>query len=88
MARYVLPTISVWDRFVRLGGLISYGTDEAANYQLVGNYAGRILRGEKPADTPVQQATKTKLVINLKAAKAMGIIVPMPLLGRADDVIE
>jgi putative tryptophan/tyrosine transport system substrate-binding protein len=88
MARYHLPTISVWDRFVRLGGLISYGTDEAANYRLVGNYAGRILKGEKPADMPVQQATTTKLVINLKTAKAMGITVPTPLLGRADEVIE
>ena len=55
-----LPTISVWDRFVRAGGLISYGTNEAANYRLVGNYAGRILRGEKPADIPVQQPTRTK----------------------------
>jgi putative tryptophan/tyrosine transport system substrate-binding protein len=88
MARYNLPTISVWDRFVREGGLVSYGTVEATNYRLVGNYCGRILKGEKPADMPVQQATTTKLVINLKTAKAMGITVPTLLLGRADEVIE
>ncbi len=87
-ARYGLPTISVWDRFVRQGGLISYGTDEAANFRLLGNYCGRILKGEKPADMPVQLATTTKLVINLKTAKAMGITVPTLLLGRADEVIE
>ena len=88
MMRHSMPTISVWDRFVRLGGLISYATDEVANYRLVGNYVGRILNGKKPADIPVQQATKTKLVINLQAAKTMGITVPISLLGRADEVIE
>jgi putative ABC transport system substrate-binding protein len=87
-ARYGLPTISVWDRFVREGGLISYGTNEVANYRLLGNYCGRIFKGEKPADMPVQQTTTMKLVINLKTAKAMGITVPTPLLGRADEVIE
>ena len=88
MAHYGLPSISPWAKLVLLGGLVSYGTDEHANYRLVGTYAGRVLKGEKPADMPVQQSTTTKLVINLKAAKAMGITVPMPLLGRADEIIE
>jgi ABC-type uncharacterized transport system substrate-binding protein len=88
MMRHGMPTISIWDRFVRSGGLISYATDEVANYRLVGSYVGRILNGQKPADIPVQQATKTKLVINLKTAKAMAITFPISLLGRADEVIE
>ena len=88
MARYGLPTICVWDRFVRSGGLISYGTDEAENFRLLGNYAGRLLKGEKPADMPVQQPTKMKMLINLKTANAMGIKVSTPLLGRADELIE
>ena len=88
MASSNLPTICVYDRFVRSGGLISYGTDEAANYRLLGTYVGRVLRGDKPADIPVQQAIKTKLVINLKTAKTMGVTVPTSLLLRADEVIE
>ena len=87
-ARYGLPTIYVEDRPVREGGLVSYGVDQEAVRRLLGNYAGRILKGEKPADIPVQQATKTMLVINLKTAKTMGITVSTPLLGRADEVIE
>lgn len=73
---------------IREGGLISSGADQDDGYRLVGTYAGRILKGGKPADMPVQQSTKTKLVINLKPAKAMGITAPTPLLGRADEVIE
>ena len=87
-ARYRLPAIYADDKPVREGGLISYGADQDEGYRLVGTYAGRILKGGTPADLPVQQSTKTKLVINLKTAKAMGITVPTPLLGRADEVIE
>jgi putative ABC transport system substrate-binding protein len=87
-ARYRLPAIYVDDKPVREGGLISYGADQDEGYRLVGTYCGRVLKGEKPADMPVQQSTTTKLVINLKTTKAMGITVPTPLLGRADEVIE
>jgi putative ABC transport system substrate-binding protein len=87
-ARYRLPTIYVDDITVPAGGLISYGTDQDEPQRLVGNYAGRILKGEKPADMPVQQSTKAKFMINLKTAKALGITVPTPLLGRVDEVIE
>ena len=87
-ARHRLPTIYVVDTAVREGGFVSYGADEDEPSRLVGNYAGRILKGEKPADIPVQLLTKTKLLINLKTAKDLGITVPVPLLGRADEVIE
>jgi putative ABC transport system substrate-binding protein len=86
--RYRFPVIYEDDLPVIAGGLISYGTDTNETQRLVGNLAGRILKGEKPADIPVQQASKTRFVINLKTAKALGITVPTPLLGRADEVIE
>jgi putative ABC transport system substrate-binding protein len=87
-ARYRLPAIFVEDGPVREGGLVSYGVDQEEARLLTGNYVGRILKGEKPADMPVQQSSKTKLTINLNAAKAFGITVPTQLLGRADEVIE
>ena len=86
--RHAVPTIFQYRRFAAAGGLMSYGSDETEYFRLVGIYAGRILRGEKPADLPVQKATKVELIINLKTAKTLGVTVPLPLLGRADEVIE
>ena len=86
--RHAMPTLSVDREFVAAGGLISYGGDVAHSYRLAGVYTGRILKGDKPADLPVQQSTKVELHINLKTAKALGLTVPLPLLGRADGVIE
>jgi putative ABC transport system substrate-binding protein len=87
-ARYTMPTMYVQREFANSGGLISYGTDLPEVYRLTGGYAGRILRGEKPAGLPVLLPTKFELVINLKTAKALGLDVPDKLLALADDVIE
>ena len=86
--RYALPTVYEFHRFVAAGGLMSYGSSEKEYYRLVGTYAGRILKGDKPANLPVQQSTKVELMINLKTAKALGIAISLPILGRADEVIE
>src|SRR5262249_38662329 len=86
--RHAMPAIFQYRPFAAAGGLMSYGSDETEYYGLIGIYAGRVLKGEKPGDLPVQQATKVELIINLKTAKVLGITVPLPLLGRADEVIE
>jgi len=87
-ARYRLPTLFVVEAAVKAGGLISYGSDHEENWRMIGRYVARILRGEKPADLPVEQSTKTILSINLKTAEALGITVPQTLLARAEEVIE
>ena len=87
-ARHRLPTMYNGRYFVEGGGLISYGTNFADNYRLVGNYAGKVLKGAKPAELPVIEPTRFELVINLKTAKALGLMVPQTILARADEVIE
>jgi putative tryptophan/tyrosine transport system substrate-binding protein len=86
--RHAVPAIYQFREFVLSGGLASFGTTVVDTYRPLGVYTGRILKGEKPADLPVQQATKIELVINMKTANALGITVPLPLVGRADEVIE
>lgn len=86
--RYRLPTLCPYRNCPAAGGLMSYGVNIADGHRLQGIYAGRILKGEKPADLPVQQAVKVQLVLNLKTAKSLGITFPLSLLGRADEVIE
>ena len=88
MRRYGLPTVYQYSEFTAAGGLASYGGSIKSSYRTAGVLTGRVLKGEKPADLPVQQTTKIELIVNLKAAKALGITLPLSLLARADEVIE
>jgi putative ABC transport system substrate-binding protein len=86
--RHAMPAVYENREFIAAGGLVSYGGSLSDSYRLTGGYTGRVLKGEKPGELPVQRSTKVEMFLNLKSAKALGIAVPLPLLGRADEVIE
>jgi putative tryptophan/tyrosine transport system substrate-binding protein len=86
--RHSMPAIFPYGEFAAAGGLLTYGSDIMNSYRLAGVYTGRILKGDRPAELPVQQATKVELYINLKTAKALGVTIPDALIGRADRVFE